>query len=393
MRPLARLAALAMCAAFASASFASAASAQNPPAPPVRAKPPWGALTDSVGAAEIVLGQVCLPGILEQRPITDLAYIQWLVSVPPKAAGAAASDKAWRLASVSPVYAIAWSDGSCSTFVDRGPADRLRVMADRVIRARPEQFTLASTTALDGGAVERSVYCGGAGGARYAATITTPVGRAPAGTRALASTVYQASAGGLCATERAPLRVSAAPAPTPGLQLVPPTGVGGCIFRKLPESVNRDALMAVMSHSDVVRVLREPVAAVAPQCTGRPYSASDAALVGAAISLYPRMVAASFLGTQLKIPQRQLDSAWTAATPDERAPYLASARSFLSPGGKFVPAAPGAVAPFQHRLDLTRDGLDPRVPQVLHMYYSASALSELSEAELAARGAAPPGGR
>jgi hypothetical protein len=123
------------------------------------------------------------------------------VSMPPNAAGAGAPDKAWRLASLSPVYAVAWADGSCSTFVDMGPADKLRVMADRVIRARPEGFTLQGTTLLADGTVERSVYCGGSGTDRYVATITTPVGHGARRSRALASTVYRSSGPrALCST-------------------------------------------------------------------------------------------------------------------------------------------------------------------------------------------------
>ena len=83
----------------------------------------------------------------------------------------------------------------------------------------------------------------------------------------------------------------AAPA-TPAVQLVPPSGVGGCIYRSLPESVSRDAVAAIMSHGDFRSILRGPTAAVAPRCTGRPYSDSDGAVVGSVFSAYSRMIAA-----------------------------------------------------------------------------------------------------
>jgi hypothetical protein len=187
-----------VCLALAAPTLARSAEA---PAP--QAKPPWGALVDTVAAGEIVLGHVCLPGVAEQRSIPELARYERLVSMPSRAAGAGPSDGVWRLASLNPVYAVAWADGSCSTYVDRGPSDKLRAMADRVIRARPEGFVPASSSLADGGRVERTVYCAGTGDARFVATITTPHERAPRGTRALSSTVYRAGpAGALCSGSR-----------------------------------------------------------------------------------------------------------------------------------------------------------------------------------------------
>jgi hypothetical protein len=172
-------------------------------------KPPWGALTDTVGAGEIVLRDVCLPGILEQKPIGDLAHFERLVPMRPQAAHAGAADKVWRLASINPVYAVAWADGSCSTYVDRGPADKLRAMAERTILARPEGFVRGASGPVDGGRLERTVYCAPDGEARLVASITTPIGRAPWGTRALSSTVYRARGPSqLCDT-------AGSPAPTP----------------------------------------------------------------------------------------------------------------------------------------------------------------------------------
>lgn len=185
-------------AAAACLSLATPASAQTPPKPQLQDKAPWGALTDSVAAGEIVLRDVCLPGIVERKPIEQLALYKRLVAMPSKAANAGASDKVWRLASISPVYAVAWADGSCSTYVDRGPAAKLRAMAEAVILARPEGFVLASSGPANSNRVDRSVYCGGTGEDRFVATITTPNGRAAWGTRALSSTIYSAKASRLC---------------------------------------------------------------------------------------------------------------------------------------------------------------------------------------------------
>jgi hypothetical protein len=178
--------------AVATACLALPACAQPPERPAVREKAPWGALTDSVAAGEIVLQDVCLIGIAERKPIEPLALYERLVPMSPGAAHAGPSDKVWRLASINPVYAVAWADGSCSAYVDRGSSERLRAMAERVIQARPEGFVLASSGLVDADRVERSVYCGRAGADRIVATITTPNGRAGRGMRALSSTVYRA---------------------------------------------------------------------------------------------------------------------------------------------------------------------------------------------------------
>jgi hypothetical protein len=169
-------------------AMAGAALAQAP----ARDKAPWGALIDAVGAAEIVLRDVCLPGILEGRPIDQLAEYERLVAMPSSAANAGPSDRVWRLGSIRHVYAVAWADGSCSTYVNTGPAAELRQMAERVILARPEQFARGRSGLADGDRVQRTVYCARLGDERLVATITSPNGRAARGTQALASTVYRA---------------------------------------------------------------------------------------------------------------------------------------------------------------------------------------------------------
>jgi hypothetical protein len=177
--------------------------------------------------------------------------------------------------------------------------------------------------------------------------------------------------------------------PTPQPKLVAATGVGGCIYRNLPEAVTRDAVSAILSHTGLVQVLRGPVAVVAPKCTGRPFSDSDPdpAVVGAVMSVYARMVSGYGLASQLQIPERQLYDVWAAATPEEKAPFVASARSFLQRGATFAAAKPEAAGPFVQRLGITATAPEPTMPKLLHMYYSAMALNELAEADLAARGA------
>ena len=178
-----------------------------------------------------------------------------------------------------------------------------------------------------------------------------------------------------------------AQSPTPQPKLIAPTGVGGCIYRSIPAEVSREAVTAILSHTSSMKVLREPVAAIAPKCTGHPFSDSDADVVGSVTSVYARMVAAFTLGRQLQLEERQLYDAWAAATPEEKAPFVASAQSFLQPGATYAAAKPDAATPFVQRLGVGAKAEDPTVPQLVHMYYSAMALNELAEANLAASGA------
>jgi hypothetical protein len=152
---------------------------------------PYDALFDEVRAGEIVLANICLPGILEAKPIGELATYNRLLKMSARTANVGPEAEVWRLASLSAVNAIAWKDGSCSAYVDRGPADKLRAMAERVILARPEGFARGSSAVVDNGRVERTVYCARAGDEWLVATITTPNGKAARGTRALSSTVYR----------------------------------------------------------------------------------------------------------------------------------------------------------------------------------------------------------
>jgi len=166
--------------------LAAPAFAQMPP------KPPWGELVDPVKAGQLVLRDVCLPGILEAKPIEPLALERRLVKMSPKAVQAGPNDKVWRLGSITQVYAVAWADGSCSTYVNTGPSDMLRQMAETTILARPEGFTRGRSGPEGGGRVDRTVYCAMAGDTRLVVSITTAAKGAPRGTRALSSTAYRA---------------------------------------------------------------------------------------------------------------------------------------------------------------------------------------------------------
>jgi hypothetical protein len=170
---------------------ASGVAAQAPTPPAARDKAPWKALTNGVEAAEIVLRDVCLPGIAEGKDIAPLAEYEWLVAMPSKVVRAGPADRVWRIGSIRHVYAVAWADGSCSTYADGSAAD-LRQMAERTILARPEGFVRGSSGPVDGGRLERTVYCARVGDGRLVASVTTPLGKAKRRARSLSSTVYRA---------------------------------------------------------------------------------------------------------------------------------------------------------------------------------------------------------
>lgn len=156
-----------------------------------RGPPPWGALTDTVQAAEIVLRDVCMPYIFERKAFEPLAEHERLVHTPRGVSAAGPNDKVWRIGSLDPVYAVAWADGTCSTYAGRGPAERLRSMAEAVILARPEGFAKGRESLEQDGRVLRTVYCAPAGTEVLVASITTPGPKSDRRTRALSSTVYR----------------------------------------------------------------------------------------------------------------------------------------------------------------------------------------------------------
>lgn len=160
-------------------------------APPAQDKAPWGALTDSVKAAEIVLRDVCLPGIIERKDFAELAQYERLVAMPPRVVNAGPKDRVWRLGSIRHAYAVAWGDGSCSAYAD-GSTSELRDMAERTILARPEGFARGSSGPVDGGRLERTVYCARIDGGRLVASVTTPLRKDDRRSRSLSSTVYRA---------------------------------------------------------------------------------------------------------------------------------------------------------------------------------------------------------
>ncbi|MBJ7319962.1 MAG: hypothetical protein JHC96_14290 [Brevundimonas sp.] len=99
--------------------FALAGCATNPTVRPTQPAP-WAALTSPMAAMEIVVSDICLTAVRENRPVEALALDHWLRPVPPRTTGSPLAVAAWRLASYSDVYVMALPDGGCSASVEAG---------------------------------------------------------------------------------------------------------------------------------------------------------------------------------------------------------------------------------------------------------------------------------
>lgn len=152
-----------------------------------------------------------MPYIFDRRSFESVAEYEYLLPVASRAANAGANDKVWRLASLNPVYAVAWADGTCSTYAEGGDPEKLRAMAEAVILARPEGFTKGREGIERGGQFLRTVYCATLGEERLVASITSPGPKAARGQRALSSTVYRAQ-------EPSSLCIADGGAPNPGVR-------------------------------------------------------------------------------------------------------------------------------------------------------------------------------
>jgi hypothetical protein len=120
--------------AVAVALCAGGAHAENKPLPLEPA--PWAALTSPDAAVKVAFEKVCLPAILDGRPVGPIAVANRLLKVDARQAGATSADEAWRLASLGRVFVVAWSDGSCSSSSERGDPEALSRQVLAAVAAR-----------------------------------------------------------------------------------------------------------------------------------------------------------------------------------------------------------------------------------------------------------------
>lgn len=152
--------------------------------------------------AEVILSEVCLRAIAERKPIDELTSQQKMIAMPPASVGATAADRVWRKGMLVPVYVVAWADGGCSTYVERGSVNELRQIAESAISRRAEGFTRGTDTHLQDQKVRRTVYCATSEQQQLVATIATPEAGAKS-RRPLSSTVYRrTSISPLCSSDK-----------------------------------------------------------------------------------------------------------------------------------------------------------------------------------------------
>lgn len=130
--------------------------AQDKPRPDEH--PPFAALTSPSAALKVAFEEVCLPAILDGQSVETLAIQRHLISVNPKLAGFSGEVKTWRLASLGQVYVAAWSDGTCSTTVERGDPEALKAQALAAVRARGIELTEGLSQPAKAGGINIA-YC------------------------------------------------------------------------------------------------------------------------------------------------------------------------------------------------------------------------------------------
>jgi hypothetical protein len=134
--------------------------------------------------------------------------------------------------------------------------------------------------------------------------------------------------------------------------------------------------------------LAPAVAKVSAGCTGRPYSPTDTALSVAVHGAFKRAAVGLYFASVFAIGEHRLDAAWKAASANEKAPFLTTAKAMLDPKASATAPSLAETAPFARRLKITSN--DPGELAPIQQYYLATALIEVAEAQLASEGAQPP---
>lgn len=120
--------------------------------------PPWSSLTSPTAALKVALDEVCLPAILDGRPIGDVAEESYLRPVPPRSTGSSQAIAAWRLASWHNVYVMQLPNGGCSVSLEAGDAGDLAAAAVAMAQARAD-FTQGQTVPVRNGEAENTAWC------------------------------------------------------------------------------------------------------------------------------------------------------------------------------------------------------------------------------------------
>lgn len=120
--------------------------------------PPWSSLTSPTAALRVALEEVCLPAILEDRPIGPLAEARYLRAVAPRSTGSPQATAAWRLGSWHEVFVMQLPNGGCSLSLEAGDAEALASEAQSMLLARAQFTQGQSLPSADGNAIN-TAWC------------------------------------------------------------------------------------------------------------------------------------------------------------------------------------------------------------------------------------------
>lgn len=155
---------------------------------PVRARPE--AFFNTEKAYAIALQEVCLAAVRDNRPVAELVGGAGALPVDAKsAADPAQTLGVWRLASMQPVYVVAWRDGSCQVGVDRGSPDKLATSARAVLGSMHAFIKTSAGPQLPPG-LNRAIFCSGGPSHPVVATLVVPL-KETRDVRSASSTVWR----------------------------------------------------------------------------------------------------------------------------------------------------------------------------------------------------------
>lgn len=120
--------------------------------------PPWSSLTSPGAALTVGLDEVCLPALLEGRPIGEVAEARHLAPVAPRSTGSSQAVAAWRLGSWHQVYVMQLPNGGCSVSLEAGNPEDLAASAVRMIQARGA-FAAGQSFPTRSGQAENTAWC------------------------------------------------------------------------------------------------------------------------------------------------------------------------------------------------------------------------------------------
>jgi len=179
--------------------------------------------------------------------------------------------------------------------------------------------------------------------------------------------------------------------------IVDQTAVGDCIFSKMPKEIAAEAVTKALEGRPPSQATGfiEQANRLGAECSGRPASQGDTAIVGAAMSIFQRFAMVSRLKDGKAIGEDHLAAAWNTAPAEIRAPLLQKAGMLHDPRVRAGDIAQADQQAAQQAVDalMNLPVLKARLDRLKHvnqqqkramvsMYYAALAMGETSEAQL-----------